>query len=86
MTKVAVFGFIFPDTCLPRRFVPSKPLAKSEAQESVGGTPETKNPEICPSESPPSGRGPGLVLGICDFMVRLAAPLHYSAHRLPADD
>ncbi len=62
-------------------------------------TPETKNPEICPSdshlaggfpvspsESPPCGRGPGLVLEIWDFMVRLAAPLHYSNHRIPADD
>jgi len=27
-------------------------------------TPDTYNPEISPSESPPSGRGPGLVLGI----------------------
>jgi len=28
-------------TCLPRRLVPAKPLAKSEAQQSVGGTSES---------------------------------------------
>jgi hypothetical protein len=81
MTTVSVVGFLFPDTCLPRRLVTSKPLAKSEAQQSVGGTPDTKNPVISPPESPPSGRGPGLVLGVWDFI-----SLPCSVHRLPADD